>query len=308
MPLVRRQFFIDNAVVAAFECYIFITEKNNDRSSSTGEFWFKGSDIARYLGYRRPTKAVSDNVSSEWKRAWKDCVKGIQKLDTPVATPSNWQPHTILISEPGLYALITRSKKPEAIKFTKWIYEDVLPALRKSGQFNATAAAVIKENQKMQNQLILTHQMLIDFNRHLMETTTEYVESARHDAIALSRRLTDIVQDVIAKPQESSLLHTIALHELEHGCGEVVFTRCQRRSLTNTLKHLHKRHPYAKEVYRTNYVPNGVNVLNCVKEALRTSKIPYKAHNNNTLKLLNGANTGDLVAHVRNIIDCNGRK
>lgn len=48
----------------------------------------------------------------------------------------NWQLHTIFISEPGLYALVTLSKKPEAVKFTKWIMEEVLPSLRRTGQYS----------------------------------------------------------------------------------------------------------------------------------------------------------------------------
>nr|WOJ45335.1 BRO-2 [Apis mellifera nudivirus] len=78
-----------------------------------------------------------------------------------------WHPQTVLISEPGLYALVTRSKKIEAVQFTRWIYEDVLPSLRRTGSYSvpsATAAAAAAdsllvatlkdENEKIKSQLL----------------------------------------------------------------------------------------------------------------------------------------------------------
>jgi prophage antirepressor-like protein len=49
--------------------------------------------------------------------------------------PHNWQPHTVLISEGGLYRLLCRSTKPEAIKFEMWVFDDVLPTLRETGTY-----------------------------------------------------------------------------------------------------------------------------------------------------------------------------
>jgi prophage antirepressor-like protein len=41
----------------------------------------------------------------------------------------------LVINEPGLYRLIFRSSKPEAEKFQDWVYNEVLPSIRKTGQF-----------------------------------------------------------------------------------------------------------------------------------------------------------------------------
>lgn len=43
---------------------------------------------------------------------------------------------TRLVSEPGLYSLILRSRKPQARIFKRWITHEVLPALRRSGQYS----------------------------------------------------------------------------------------------------------------------------------------------------------------------------
>lgn len=46
---------------------------------------------------------------------------------------------TRLVSEPGLYSLILRSRKPRARTFKRWITHDVLPALRRTGHYSMSA-------------------------------------------------------------------------------------------------------------------------------------------------------------------------
>lgn len=45
----------------------------------------------------------------------------------------------LIISEPGLYSLILRSRKPQARAFKRWITHDVLPALRRTGHYSMSA-------------------------------------------------------------------------------------------------------------------------------------------------------------------------
>lgn len=40
-----------------------------------------------------------------------------------------------IISEPGLYKLIARSTKPEARRFDRWVRHEVLPQIRKTGDY-----------------------------------------------------------------------------------------------------------------------------------------------------------------------------
>jgi prophage antirepressor-like protein len=46
-------------------------------------------------------------------------------------------PDRIIVSEPGLYRLIMRSRKPKAKRFTRWVCHEVLPSIRKTGQYGA---------------------------------------------------------------------------------------------------------------------------------------------------------------------------
>lgn len=86
------------------------------------EPWFVGKDVAEALGYAEPRSAVSKKVD--------DADRGVAEMETP----SGKQNMTI-INESGLYALIFGSKLESAQKFKRWVTSEVLPALRKTGQY-----------------------------------------------------------------------------------------------------------------------------------------------------------------------------
>lgn len=116
MALVQRKFVVGDV---CFDCWIFKTRD--------GKFWFKGKDIARFLGYDNPIQSIRTNVAVDWCKNWSDI-----EVSYGVAH-HNWEPKTVFISEPGLYALLSRSKKPKALQFTRWVYEETLPSLRENG-------------------------------------------------------------------------------------------------------------------------------------------------------------------------------
>lgn len=87
--------------------------------------WFVCADIAEALGYRDAHNAAR-------------CLDNDEKGTQIVSTPSGDQSLTI-INESGLYALVLRSRKPEARKFAKWVTSEVLPAIRKTGSYTQPA-------------------------------------------------------------------------------------------------------------------------------------------------------------------------
>ena len=88
--------------------------------------WFVASEVCRVLGLAHTGSAL---------RILDDDEKGVHNLHTP----GGYQNMTI-ISEPGLYKLIARSRKPEARVFDRWVRHEVLPKLRQDdtlrNQFN----------------------------------------------------------------------------------------------------------------------------------------------------------------------------
>ena len=87
-----------------------------------GEPWFVGRDVCKSLGYTDVKAGTRKNVDEEDKRV------------CPVDTPSGNQNMTI-INESGLYSLIFGSKLESAKKFKKWVTSEVLPTIRKTGQY-----------------------------------------------------------------------------------------------------------------------------------------------------------------------------
>jgi len=88
-----------------------------------GEPWFVAVDVCDVLDIRNVADAVSTLDDDE---------KGIASVDT-LGGPQR----VIRVSEPGLYSLILRSRKPEAKAFKRWVTHEVLPAIRKTGSFVA---------------------------------------------------------------------------------------------------------------------------------------------------------------------------
>jgi len=86
-----------------------------------GKPYFAASDVATALGYVNPRKAIIDHC------------KGVTKCDTP--TNSGVQAINY-IPEGDIYRLIVSSKLPSAEKFEKWVFDEVIPSIRKTGGYN----------------------------------------------------------------------------------------------------------------------------------------------------------------------------
>lgn len=81
---------------------------------------FCGSDVARALGYARPADAISAHC------------KGVCVLPTPSAGGVQ---NTKFITEGDIYRLIAHSKLPGAERFERWVFDEVLPSIRKHGAY-----------------------------------------------------------------------------------------------------------------------------------------------------------------------------
>ena len=88
-----------------------------------GEIWFCDTDVYNILGYQNSRKALQDHCKEA----------GVTKRYTP--TTSGNQEITF-INEPNLYRLIIKSRKPEAERFEAWVFEEVLPQIRKTGSYS----------------------------------------------------------------------------------------------------------------------------------------------------------------------------
>ena len=108
------------------ELQVFSYQSNDVRTvMRDGEPWFCLVDVCRVLDLSSPHK-VADRLDQD------------EKGRAQIPTPGGKQEVTI-INESGLYNVILRSDKPEAKPFRKWVTSEVLPAIRKTGQYKANA-------------------------------------------------------------------------------------------------------------------------------------------------------------------------
>ncbi len=89
-----------------------------------GNSWFVGKDIAGALGYSDTDQAIRQHCK-------------LSKLFKPVdLTGLECGPRgMVLIPEPDVYRLVTKSTLPAAEQFEAWIFEEVLPTIRKTGGY-----------------------------------------------------------------------------------------------------------------------------------------------------------------------------
>ena len=90
-----------------------------------GEPWFVVKDVCECLELTDVSKTISLLDDDE---------KGTNSIRTP-----GGEQQMLVISEPGLYSLILRSRKPEAKAFKRWIIHEVVPSIRKRGLYATEA-------------------------------------------------------------------------------------------------------------------------------------------------------------------------
>ena len=95
-------------------------------TDGAGEPWFVAKDVCNILGMSNPSMAVT--------ALDKDEVAQIDPKDY-LGSENRSNQAVNIVSEPGLYKLIMRSRKPEAKEFQRWVTHEVLPQIRRTGGY-----------------------------------------------------------------------------------------------------------------------------------------------------------------------------
>ena len=107
--------------------------------------WFKGKDVAEILGYSNTRNAICKYVESDDKKQLFTFHTTVPKTSTVDKNGNATVPKTstvdkngsmcTYINESGFYSLVLSSKLETAKKFKRWITSEVLPSIRKYGQY-----------------------------------------------------------------------------------------------------------------------------------------------------------------------------
>lgn len=161
------------------EVQLFNFENHEVRSLLiNSEPWFVGKDVADVLGYKNTKDALAKHVDAE------------DKLGSQIATSGQNRNMTI-INESGLYSLVLSSKLPSAKKFKRWVTSEVLPALRKTGQYQVKELS----GQELMAKALIEAQSVLAAKDKVIEEMKPKVVFA--DAVATSH--TSILVGELAK-------------------------------------------------------------------------------------------------------------
>lgn len=122
-----------------------------------GKVLFCASDVAKALGYNNPNKAVNDHC------------RAITKRSTPI---SGKMQDINFIPEGDVYRLIVRSKLPTAERFERWVFDEVLPAIRKHGGYLAGQESMTGE-ELMAKALMVAKKTLEEREAQLSKVTVQ---------------------------------------------------------------------------------------------------------------------------------------
>ncbi|WP_051378336.1 phage antirepressor KilAC domain-containing protein [Derxia gummosa] len=98
-----------------------------------GEPLFVGKDVCDVLGYTNANKAMNDHC------------RGVP-IRYPIVDSLGRQQEVRVLTEGDVMRLVVRSKLPAAEKFEQWVFDEVLPAIRKTGRYGAAPAPQIPQS------------------------------------------------------------------------------------------------------------------------------------------------------------------
>ena len=122
-----------------------------------GNFLFCGSDVAKALGYAKPNDAIARHCRATVKRS------------SPI---SGKMQDINFISEGDVYRLIVHSKLPSAEQFEKWVFDEVLPSIRKNGGYIA-GQEELSPAELMAKALLVAQKTLADREARIESLTKE---------------------------------------------------------------------------------------------------------------------------------------
>ena len=106
-----------------------------------GKEHFPATDVAKMLGYANPHDAISKHCRTDGV-AFRE---GVSETVNQHGTVTFQRVQKKYITEGNLYRLITHSKLPAAEKFESWVFDEVIPDIRRTGSYGMTDVSSSKE-------------------------------------------------------------------------------------------------------------------------------------------------------------------
>ena len=197
------------------------------------EPWFVAKDVCEILELTNPSMVI-------------------QRLDEDERSKFNLgrQGETNIINESGLYELIFASRKLEAKMFKKWLKQEVLPSIRKTGQYSTNKVVPLSKDQALVTVLRTTADLVED---------TQAIKEEQHE-------IRKLVTQIDNKVEEQITLDHGEQRRLQKGIASKVYELCDDPK---------ERPKLFKEIYREIKDRFGVASYKDVKRKELQSAIRY---------------------------------
>lgn len=171
--------------------------------------YFCGKDVAQILGYSDTAKAIRTHC------------KGVDEI----ATPTNGGIQKLkFITEGDLYRLITHSKLPSAEKFECWVFDTVLPSIRKHGGYltpDKIAEAILNPDTIIKLATALKEEqernLILEQDNQIMKPKANYYDKLVSTNLLTSIRETALELQVPEKELTKFLVKKKVLYRNKHG-------------------------------------------------------------------------------------------
>lgn len=133
-----------------------------------GTLWFVAQDISSALGYRSAEQVVRglDDDEADTRIV---CIRSQNGITQ--------NREVIVISESGLYHALFLSRRPEAKAFRRWVTDEVLPSIRKIGEYRCNPKAVGREWDRITYTMDRSYsRALTRFDQHSTEENRKNLE------------------------------------------------------------------------------------------------------------------------------------
>lgn len=147
--------------------------------------YFVASDVARALGYAIPHKAVQTHC------------KGVLKWNIPTNSGNQ---DVLTIPEGDIYRLVIKSQLPSAVKFEKWVFDEVLPSIRKNGGYIA-GQETLSDDELLEKAVLVAQRKIAERDK-IIEQQRQKIEQDKPKTIfadAVSTSHTSILVGDLAK-------------------------------------------------------------------------------------------------------------
>lgn len=172
-------------------------------ADENGEPLFCATDVARALGYAKPQDAIIKHCKSAGVAIRGVGVQTGMKAD---GTPAIQNVQMKFITEGNLYRLIARSNLPEAETFESWIFDEVVPSVRKNGGYIHASAEDTPE-EIMAKAVILANKT-IEHQKQRIEALAQ--ENAQKQLLIEEQKPKVLFADAVATAKQSCLIGELA--------------------------------------------------------------------------------------------------